>query len=53
MVKIYILFIFKYLMLVSGPQNTQYLLDYKTRTCYRIVNTINLAWSNAKKKYLK
>lgn len=36
-------------MLISGCRHKQYMytLDDKKRICYRIVDTVNLTWSNA------
>ncbi|XP_052710946.1 uncharacterized protein LOC128185379 [Crassostrea angulata] len=33
----------------SGCRHRHYLLDDKKRICYRIVDTVNLTWSNAEK----
>lgn len=48
MKKIYISVILRFLLFILGCRHEHYSLDDKKRICYRIIDTVNLTWSNAK-----
>lgn len=47
MKKNYISVILIVFLLISGCRHKQYSFDDKKRICYRIIDTVNLTWSNA------